>query len=637
MKQRRLEHSHSSGSEISFIGDSFTRSSASVLPSGIKLEADSGNYMTGILVGFLGSPAWETRVKVVKDPSILKPHNQCSVVYLLHSQCRLAKHPYLHASNIVGAKSMSDAEQSRSISVATFDEVFASYNAKGSQKSTRSSRSLSGPSNTAISRHLSLPPLSGKEIHDILHLKRACSLKCPKPHPVFSPSSSSSNHSLRLVENPTGPEFPLPLSPAHSDAPFSLSINSPAHSIGGLDSNLHVLPPPVVDSSSEPLSSSADCYQRGSAAFHISSPYALISKVHRMPLDVSPLVYKVPRSRPVGVNESAPPVISSTETSAACQTPFFRKPLSPVTPSTDLNSPVPLVFLPLNTTRSSKIKQKSRSPSVRSRRSPPLGPSPLRTMILPDNSDSIPGFQNNAIGAGCRDFSLSGRTYYGQLGIGFPTPNTNHEQPNNPSEASQDQDTRQYAKISATTTSNNDPNILLSIIRELVEETREWDASLFMDDKFKSMIQNSGILLSEITGGKSDTEKSDLHENAMLPDHSEELDLGLIGIDVFHSEAQTSISDHNSAIQEPSRSDVKELVSSWNEGGWGNEQRNNMSVSHHIFGFKFLKVLVLESHASVHFPAILPKYSWIPGSLFLVRFDRLIYVIDPDGSQSSGC
>jgi hypothetical protein len=197
-------------------------------------------------------------------------------------------------------------------------------------------------------------------------------------------------------------------------------------------------------------------------------------------------------------------------------------------------------------------------------------------MILPDNSDATPGFQNNGISPGSRDASVSARTYYGHLGIGFPTPTTNYEHLNNPSEASQDRNTPQHAKTSATKTSDNDPNILLSIIRELVEETSEWDASLFMDDNFKSMIQNSGLLLSERTGDKFDTETNTSKRKAMLPDRSEELDLGLIGIEVFRSDGETFISDHSLARQEPSRTDTEELVSFWDEGGWGNKQRNDM-------------------------------------------------------------
>jgi len=49
------------------------------------------------------------------------------------------------------------------------------------------------------------------------------------------------------------------------------------------------------------------------------------------------------------------------------------------------------------------------------------------------------------------------------------------------------------------TTGAEDPNILLGIIRELVEETKEWDNSLFMNRDFKSMIENSNVFARDNT------------------------------------------------------------------------------------------------------------------------------------------
>lgn len=44
-----------------------------------------------------------------------------------------------------------------------------------------------------------------------------------------------------------------------------------------------------------------------------------------------------------------------------------------------------------------------------------------------------------------------------------------------------------------------EPNILLGIIRELVEETKEWDNSLFMNQDFKSMIEGSKVFALDNT------------------------------------------------------------------------------------------------------------------------------------------
>jgi hypothetical protein len=186
-------------------------------------------------------------------------------------------------------------------------------------------------------------------------------------------------------------------------------------------------------------------------------------------------------------------------------------------------------------------------------------------MILPDNPDASMTPHNSGI-ATSRDSSISGLT--GHLGMGFLTSNKNYEQTNDSSEVFQDGNVRQHTAI----TDGDDPNILLNIIRELVEEAKEWDDSLFMDDKFKSMIQDSALLLTERNENKFDAKFHDSKED-MPPDRSDELDLGLIGVNIFQSDGETSIS-HDLTKQEHSRSNMKEHVSFWDDGSWGDEQRN---------------------------------------------------------------
>ena len=571
IKQRRLQRYRSSGSENSFIVDSFVHSSTSILPSSVKIE--STNHKTGILVGFLGSPAWETSVRTLTDPSIREPHKRCYAIYHLQTQRRLVKHPRSQVSDTRENLTL-DAEKTRSISVSVSDEISTSRDIQSLQRTTRPSRSSSGTFRTAVPRRRSLPSLYRKEIHDSLRLKRSRSLKCPRLRSSDVPTSSSSgDRSLRLVENAPRQEYTLPLSPKYPNAPFPLPVNSLAHSPDSA-SDSYVLP--VTVSSGELSSSStpgSDCSQRRSSTVLISSPYALISKTERVPPNVSPLVRKVPRSRLKGVNESAPPAASPSDSKATCQTPIFRKPLSQITPAMDLDLSVPLPLVPVNPVRPTKIE----SLSVRVRRSPPIGPSPLRTMILADDSDAASVFQNNDISPGSRDSSVSGQTYYGHLGFGLPTPSIDHELPHDPSEASQDRSPRQHVKTSASRTSDEDPNILLGIIRELVQETSEWDASLFMDDNFKLMIQNSELMFPQRTEDKSDTETGPAKRKTIeLPDGSEELDLGLTGVNVLGSHGPTFRLDSNSASQETSRTDVENLISFWDEGGWSNERRNDM-------------------------------------------------------------
>jgi len=551
IKKRQLEYYRSSGSETSFVGDSFAHSSASILP--LSFRIDSRNNNTGVLVGLLGSPAWETSVKLVMDPSMWTQYKRYSVVYQ-HTHRHRAKHPHTQASDV--SKTKPTFDQLRSISVATFCEHYTSFNIK-----PHSLRLPSCPSkayaDTAVPRRLSLPSLSRQGTHDALHLKRFLSLKCPRTRRSdILASSNPSNHSLRLVEDTTGPEHPLPFSPTDSRVPFSRSQPTTTYSTGDSNRDLRTLPPSLISTSSgRPFSSptpASDCHQRNSAAVHISYP----SNLGRIPSDISPIV-----------DRTVP--CSPANSKVDCHIPIFRKSLAPVTTSINFSSPVLPALLPLNSAHPTKMKQKPRSPSVRVRRSPPIGPSPLRTMILPDNSDVSPSFQKNDINSK-KDTSISRRAYHSHLGLGFPTNKVLHadqEQPNITLEASQ---SHQHPTINPN---DDGPNILLSIIRELVEETSKWDASLFVDDNFKSMIQNSGLLLSERTEDNSDTENGNSEGNGMPPDRSEELDLGLIGTDVVR---QTSASYCDLAGRETSGSDVMELASFWDEGSWGNDEGNSL-------------------------------------------------------------
>jgi hypothetical protein len=138
---------------------------------------------------------------------------------------------------------------------------------------------------------------------------------------------------------------------------------------------------------------------------------------------------------------------------------------------------------PLNSVVMFKLRPRYRL-SVRTKRSPPLGPSPLRTMILPESSDS--------------DLS----------------PRTSREDPSmmtlcEPNTFGPDIETLALAKKrimgsqSPRTIEDNDADPVLGLIRELAEEVNDWDDSLFMDKNFKSMIDNSQDILLEQDCGQS--------------------------------------------------------------------------------------------------------------------------------------
>ena len=132
---------------------------------------------------------------------------------------------------------------------------------------------------------------------------------------------------------------------------------------------------------------------------------------------------------------------------------------------------------PLNSVVMFKLRPRYRFLSVRTKRSPPLGPSPLRTMILPDRSS---------------DSNLS--------------PRTSREDPSMTTlcelntfgpdvESLTSAKKRITGGQSPRTIEDSDTDHVLGLIRELAEEVNDWDDSLFMDKNFKSMIDNSQDIL----------------------------------------------------------------------------------------------------------------------------------------------
>lgn len=111
-----------------------------------------------------------------------------------------------------------------------------------------------------------------------------------------------------------------------------------------------------------------------------------------------------------------------------------------------------------------------------------------------------------------------------------------------------------------------DSELLLGIIRELIEETNEWDASLFMDQDFKAMIQSSGV--SPLPREKLTDSKLAL--NGLPSDRSEDVDLGNLGIDIFSNDGDTLIPP--TANPSLPVKDGVELVSFWDENGWANPE-----------------------------------------------------------------
>ena len=167
-----------------------------------------------------------------------------------------------------------------------------------------------------------------------------------------------------------------------------------------------------------------------------------------------------------------------------CQTANVLLPLGlNAIPNTSTDSDDELLP-PLSPVAMFKLRPRYKLLSVRMKRSPPLGPSPLRTMILPESSDP----------------DLSPRVSHQD-----PSIMTLCDEPNNLEPLPEDGTVRsEMQKIingpSSRVVEDNDPDVLLGLIRELAEEVNDWDDTLFMDKNFKSMIENSQDILLQRDG-----------------------------------------------------------------------------------------------------------------------------------------
>ncbi|KAG6916102.1 hypothetical protein DXG01_008429 [Tephrocybe rancida] len=230
--------------------------------------------------------------------------------------------------------------------------------------------------------------------------------------------------------------------------------------------------------------------------------------------------------------------------------------LSPVLLSVNL-SPLSVPYPPahnsnFDSTRSPLIKpaispelkqRERRKPSLRIRRSPTIGPSPLRAMILPDASDSKIKTSASQLGSRNSHTTLD----YSNIGLGLPkspftaTSEISKVKPFSYAENSQPENT---SKTLSATLDTEDPNTLVGMIRELVEETDQWDGSLFKDKNFKAMIDGSKRAFK---GGRDQdriSEDSSQHaygDGTVWEDKSCEVDLSLLGLDIFRSGGETFI------------------------------------------------------------------------------------------------
>ncbi|KAJ7908334.1 hypothetical protein B0H13DRAFT_2017142 [Mycena leptocephala] len=496
---------------------SLPKGSASALAS---VDSVSGhNEKAGFLVGFFGSPTVEIQCALEKVE--WKEDKQSSFTYQIHTESRRRRLDYPSVLDISRLHNRSVSTPSR---------------AEDRRPVLRESHSFKLPSfpdkarvNPPHSRRFSLPAMNRCVAHDSQR-RRHSSLKSARSRRSvsFVPGSPS----LRIVDS-SSPRLdtPLPLSPRPSEvsttspAPSSISASSPKFSSRFSRSFIPPLPPlPFIASPPSPP-------QR----FQISHPYAL-SPHFRKSVQASPPTQTDPKlevRQPVPVTDSN---FISLELPAMGQ-------LSPTLSS--FPSPPPVT---------SNLKPKLR---VRARRSPAIGPSPLRTMILPESLDELSSYAQIRFNKGnscMKDRPMSVHSPYASPGGTMPVSDAGSSSGTYAGVAKGVSNNiipkakRRHSSVSSRYPSKveeDDPSVLLGIIRELVDETSEWDqSSVFMNQSFKNLLQDSGITPTKSARGGFVVAEANVENmfgftesDSDQSTRSAEVDLGLLGLDFFKRES----------------------------------------------------------------------------------------------------
>ena len=423
--------------------------SPSFAPSAIGIV--SVNEKSGFIVGFLGSPAWETRIEkstwraFPNSPPGFRLQNH-------HLENKSATTPNTSIEDDFTAQGLGHLPSPFS-SRSNFGNMRASYGIRH-VTTQRKSRSLRLPKRPSGAYTTSL----------VGHVLRRSSL--PSTRRRISDASTlpfSGNSTLRLVESRrVAPEYPLPLVPKQTQ-------------LEAFATPLPKMPPPSFQNGRGVSPQSGSISQLVTPVLRISHPYALSALSSSM-------------------------TVTSSRSSKQLSSSFKNRVRSGRSPLAAINSPTnhnsTTTVTPLALRKPAKTLHNDRR-SSRPRRSPPLGPSPLRAMILPDVSDSSFCVNSN------KNISKSSSRRSLDLGLGLSLP----LQKSSELHRANTQNPASYLRKDCFVVGNarsgkagaEDPNILLGIIRELVEETKEWDNNLFMNQDFKSMIENSEVFALDNT------------------------------------------------------------------------------------------------------------------------------------------
>ncbi|KAJ3880302.1 hypothetical protein F5051DRAFT_481752 [Lentinula edodes] len=427
------------------------------------------------LVGFFGSPSWETSVKTLYDgPSV-----------------------YSNQLQFQSRRSQKSARRTSRFSISEFG---------GLRRSTRYS-------DTSDSRALSntLVALSHPPPH---------SYASSPTYPADARTTSSGRRYSLPVARQMHPEHPNDRRRRPSSLKSSRSHRFDSLPIPGLRLvNLVNNNPDLLHQTSfldfEPFSPTPSSMHSRSRS---KSSRASSCIPPLPPLPASVLLSPLP-DLPESISNEGRSYISSPYALSPKQTSLNETKLSPVIPGADTG--MTITRRPSQTSGTlPRIKaQPSRSPSLRSRKSPIVGPSPLRIVTLPEGSlanlnekidkdllPSIPSLSSST-GSATAPASHAGEwskhQNYADLGIGYPSSwglglgleegGTSQIQSEIVSENRSSVPCRlsQAASTQSQMPSSPDADAMLGIIQELVEETSQWDDSLFMDTSFKALIENS--------------------------------------------------------------------------------------------------------------------------------------------------
>ncbi|KAG6861586.1 hypothetical protein C0995_014493 [Termitomyces sp. Mi166 len=516
-------------------------------------STEDNSAKAAFLVGFFGSPAWETSATNLIDRSKSVDNLHLPFGSYRSRQSKSSCTPY---SSLSGRVSIGRGGHPRSPSVSIGGDVNGSWTTSDEALTSaeeKTSLALKLPSRPSLvydaslsmttPRRFSMPTVSRRDVNSLGSLKRASSQSANTiGHADFAVSSLVGNSSLRLVQTSINnlESQPLPLSSDQPRRCFATRYRDSSSMPSSPTTHDCILQPFPVLRSKSVTQSKNDPKSNSKDKRRISHPFALTpSSTYIAPISStrtnqkSPTRMKManvqPDQEPTSTLRPLSPVLLSIDLSP------LSVPCSPATSNHGPASGSPFQSFREKNVVFPKIKQKQlRKSSLRLRCSPALGPSPLRAMILPDPSDPKVAVRASVSHAGSQTSSHSHD--YSSLGFGFPSSSREVKEVKLSSDGFEENSEAHRATV--------DPegaNTLVGMIRKLVEETDRWDASLFKDKNFKAMIDDSKqALKGSLDRGHVD---SSCHGNETAQwDRSTELDLSFLGLDIFQSGEEAFVS-----------------------------------------------------------------------------------------------